>query len=108
MILAGRDAGMYKQYFYGLKKLLPELKDEEPTVESKILTLTADSVIAYGSDFLREGITVKEMNEMLDSIEEYTSVEEDQGKELENAKIMLKERIEKAREELSYIEANFK
>ena len=48
------------------------------------------------------------MNEMLDSIEEYTSIEEDQGKELENAKIMLKERTEKAREELSYIEANFK
>lgn len=108
MILEGRDAGMYKQYFYGLKKLLQELKDEEPTVESKILTLAADSVIAYGSDFLREGITVKEMNEMLDSIEKYTSIEEDQGKELENAKIMLKERIEKAREELSYIETNFK
>ena len=104
MILEGRDGGMYKDYFFGLKKILTDDMTKEPTVRIKIMSLATDSILAYGTDFLREGILIEEMNEMLDEIDVFLSNEKDFGNEYENAKSDLRERIKKAREELVYIE----
>ena len=71
-----------------------------------MISLYADSVLAYGADFYREGISVNEMRERLSALEESLNLRSG-GREEEKEKAQVLQRIEEAKGELDYIENNF-
>ena len=106
MILEGKDGGMYAKYYSDLNELLKEIPQDESLLKIHVISLYADSVLAYGADFYREGISVNEMRERLSALEESLNLRSG-GREEEKEKDQVLQRIEEAKGELDYIENNF-
>ena len=106
MILEGKDAGMYAKYYSDLNEILKDVSGKESVVRCEVYSLFADSVLAYGADFYREGIGIEEMKEKIDYIER-TLIEENGGREFEKEKEGILKRIKEAKGELDYVEEYF-
>lgn len=106
MILEGKDGGMYSKYYSDLNDILSEIPRDESLLEIHVISLYADSVLAYGADFYREGISVNEMRNHLLDMEERLKLRCG-GREEEKEKDEVLKRIEEAKGELDYIENNF-
>ena len=106
MILEGKDAGMYAKYYSDLSEILNDVSGKESVIRIEVYSLYANSVLAYGADFYREGIIIDEMKEKIESIEKILK-EENGGREFEKEKEGILKRIKEAKGELDYVEKYF-
>ena len=106
MILEGKDAGMYAKYYSDLSEILNDVSQKEGVVRIEVYSLFADSILAYGADFYREGISIDEMNNKLEVIEKILN-EENGGRKFEKEKEEILKRIKEAKGELDYVEKYF-
>ena len=106
MILEGKDAGMYAKYYSDLSEILNDVSGKESVIRIEVYSLYADSILAYGADFYREGINIDEMKEKIESIEKILK-EENGGREFEKEKEGILKRIKEAKGELDYVEKYF-
>ena len=107
MILEGKDAGMYAKYYSDLNEILNDVSEKESVVRIEVYSLYANSVLAYGADFYREGISIDEMKNKLGYIEKILN-EENGGREFEKEREGILIRIKEAKGELDYVEEYFK
>ena len=106
MILEGKDGGMYEKYYSDLSEILNDVSQKESVVKAEVYSLYADSILLYGADFYREGISIEEMRKNLDVVEKVLC-EENGGREFEKEKERILKRVEEAKEELDYVEEFF-
>ena len=106
MILEGKDGGMYAKYYSDLSEIVNDVSEKESVVKSEVYSLYADSILLYGADFYREGISIEEMKNTLEAVEMILN-EETGGREFENEKERILKRINEAKGELDYVEDLF-
>ena len=106
MILEGKDGGMYAKYYSDLSEILNDVSEKESVVKAEVYSLYADSILLYGADFYREGISIEEMRNTLVDVE-MTLNEETGGREFEKEKENILKRINEAKGELDYVEKYF-
>ncbi|MBR5066688.1 MAG: serine/threonine protein kinase [Lachnospiraceae bacterium] len=106
MILEGKDGGMYAKYYSDLSEIISDVSEKESVVRTEVYSLFADSVLLYGADFYREGISIREMRNTLNSLERILT-EETGGREFEREKENILKRIKEAKGELDYVEEYF-
>ena len=106
MILEGKDGGMYEKYYSDLSEIISDVSEKESVVKAEVYSLYADSVLLYGADFYREGISIEEMRNTLDTMEKVLN-EENGGREFEKEKDKILKRVKEAKEELDYVKEYF-
>ncbi|MBR6383654.1 MAG: serine/threonine protein kinase [Lachnospiraceae bacterium] len=106
MILEGKDGGMYKKYYSDLNEIVNDVSGKESVVRTEVYSLYADSILLYGADFYREGISMEEMRNTLKTVEKFLN-EENGGREFEKEKESILKRIKEAKGELDYVEEFF-
>ncbi|MBP5494270.1 MAG: serine/threonine protein kinase [Lachnospiraceae bacterium] len=106
MILEGKDGGMYAKYYSDLNEILCGVSEKESVVKTEVYSLYADSILLYGADFYREGISIDGMRKNLEDTEKFLN-EGNGGREFEKEKEGILKRVKEAKEELDYVERYF-
>ena len=107
MILEGKDGGTYAKFFAGLENLTDEALFEESTVRMQIFILVCDSITAFSPDFLREGVTIDEMYDLLSLVEKNSKTDGKSGTQFEKQTEEFNEKLKTAWEEIEYLEREY-